>query len=121
VLDEWRRAGVLHVPNTRTGQQLPLNYQILEDYLANRPRLDIPHNVRRRVRQPLLVVHGDEDETVPLEAAHTLHQLKPDAELLVVPGATHMFGGAHPWPESTLPETARIVAERTADFFQRQA
>ncbi|WP_035567598.1 alpha/beta hydrolase family protein [Hymenobacter sp. IS2118] len=121
VLDEWQRAGVLHVPNLRTGQQLPLHYQILEDYVANRPRLDIPHNVRRRVRQPLLLVHGESDETVPLTAAHALQQLKPDAELLLVPGAGHMFGGAHPWPATTLPEPAQLVAEHTADFFQRQA
>ena len=121
VLDEWRRTGVLHVPNARTGQQLPLHIQLMDDYLANRSRLDIPHNVRRRLRQPLLVVHGDEDETVHVAAAHALHELKPDAELLLVPGAMHMFGGAHPWPEQTLPEPAHLVAERTAEFFARQA
>ena len=120
VLDEWQRTGVLHVPNARTGQQLPLHFQIVEDYVANRPRLDIPHNVRRKLRQPLLLVHGDQDETVPLAAAHALHRLKPDAELLVVPDATHMFGGAHPWPQNTLPEPTHYIAERTADFFLRQ-
>jgi dienelactone hydrolase len=120
VLDEWQRTGVLHVPNTRTGQQLPLHYQIVEDFLANRMRLDIAHNVRRHLPQPLLVVHGNEDETVPLAAAHTLRDLKPDAEVLLVPSATHMFGGAHPWPKDTLPEIAQFVAERTAEFFRRQ-
>ncbi|WP_210518967.1 alpha/beta hydrolase family protein [Hymenobacter terricola] len=121
VFDEWQRAGVLHVPNTRTGQELPMHYQIVEDYHAHRPRLDIPHNVRRKLRQPLLIIHGDQDETVAVDAAHALQQLKPDAELLLVPGAMHMFGGAHPWPEKTLPEPARHVAEATAAFFQRQA
>jgi pimeloyl-ACP methyl ester carboxylesterase len=120
MLDEWQRTGVLYVPNTRTGQQLPLHYQILEDYVAHRSRLDIAHNVRRHVHQPVLLVHGDQDETVAVEAVHTLHQLKPDAELLVVPGATHMFGGAHPWPNEELPAPARLVAERTADFFHNQ-
>ena len=121
VLDEWRRTGVVHVPNTRTGQSLPLRYQIMEDYLANRLRLDIPHNVRRRLRQPLLLVHGDADETVPLAAAHALRALRPDAELLLVPGALHQFGGAHPWPHEELPAPARLVAEHTAAFFRRQA
>ena len=121
VLDEWQRTGVVHVPNLRTGQQLPLHYQIVEDYIANRPRLDIPHNVRRRLRQPLLLVHGDADETVPLAAAHALQELKPNAELLLVPGAGHMFGGAHPWPNGQLPEPAYLVAQQTADFFKRQA
>ena len=121
VFDEWQRSGVLHVPNSRTGQELPMHYQIVEDYHANRPRLDIPHNVRRHLRQPLLIVHGDQDETVAVAAAHALHQLKPDAELLLVPGAMHMFGGAHPWPAATLPEPAQTVAVCTAEFFERQS
>ena len=120
VLDEWQRSGVLHVPNSRTGQDLPLHFQIVENYQANRDRLDIALNVRR-LRQPLLLVHGNQDETVPLTAVHALHQLKPDAELLIVPDATHMFGGAHPWPGATLPGPALFVAQRTADFFLRQS
>ncbi|GAB3857843.1 hypothetical protein GCM10028822_32210 [Hymenobacter terrigena] len=120
VFDEWQRTGVLHVPNTRTGVELPMHYQIVEDYHANRPRLDIPHNVRRKLRQPLLIIHGDQDETVDVAAAHKLQQLKPNAELLLVPDATHMFGGAHPWPETELPAPARHVAEATAAFFKRQ-
>jgi len=120
VLDEWQRSGVLHVPNSRTGQELPLHFQIVEDYQANRERLDIALNVRR-LRQPLLLVHGNQDETVPLAAVHALHQLKPEAELLIVSDATHMFGGAHPWPGTTLPGPALFVAQRTADFFLRQS
>jgi pimeloyl-ACP methyl ester carboxylesterase len=120
VFDEWARTGLLHVPNTRTGQQLPLHYQLMEDYQANRPRLDITHNVRHRLHQPLLIIHGDADETVNVAAAHTLHQLRPDAELLLLPGATHMFGGAHPWPQAELPAPAQTVVEATAAFFERQ-
>ena len=121
VFDDWQRSGVLHVPNARTGQALPMHYQIVEDYHAHRPRLDIPHNVRRKLHQPLLLIHGDEDETVAVAAAHALQQLKPDAELLLVPGASHMFGGAHPWPATVLPTPAQHIAEATAAFFQRQA
>ena len=121
LLAEWQRTGVLHVPNARTGQQLPLHYQIVEDYFAHRPRLDIPHNVRRRLRQPLLLVHGDADETVPVAAAHQLKTLKPDAVLHLVPGATHMFGGAHPWPGAALPAPAAAVAAATAAFFRQHA
>ena len=120
VFDEWQRTGVLYVPNTRTGHQLPLHYQIVEDYHTNRARLDIPHNVRRKLYQPLLIVHGDQDETVAVDAAHALHRLKPRAELLLVPDADHMFGGAHPWTETELPAPTRHIAEATAAFFNRQ-
>ena len=121
VLAEWARSGQLMVPNSRTGQPLPMYYQIVEDYEANRVRFDILANVAHRLPQPLLIVHGDADETVPMEVAHTLRAAKPDAELLLVPGATHMFGGAHPWPGDALPEPAHLVAARTAEFLARQA
>ena len=121
VLAEWQRSGTLWVPNSRTGQPLPMHYQIVEDYQAHRPRLDVLENVATRLPQPLLLVHGDADETVPLAAAHALRAAKPAAELLLVPGGTHMFGGAHPWPAAALPAAAAFVAGRTADFFRRQA
>jgi pimeloyl-ACP methyl ester carboxylesterase len=118
VLAQWQRDGVLYVLNSRTGQQLPMYYQIAEDYYKNRARLDLPQLVPH-LRQPLLLVHGDPDETVPLSAAETLLAAKPDAELFIVPGAGHMFGGSHPWPTATLPPLAQLVAERTAAFFQQ--
>jgi fermentation-respiration switch protein FrsA (DUF1100 family) len=120
VLDQWQREGVIHIPNARTGQQLPLYYQIAEDYRAHQPRFDLAALVLR-LRQPLLIVHGDQDETVPLSAAEELLARKPDAELLIVPAAGHQFGGRHPWPEIELPPLAQLVAERTATFFEQHA
>jgi hypothetical protein len=46
---------------------------------------------------------------------------QPEAELFIVPEASHQFGGRHPWPEAELPPLARLVAERTATFFQQHA
>ncbi|WP_400191675.1 alpha/beta hydrolase family protein [Hymenobacter sp. B81] len=121
MMRQWQQSGVLHVENARTKQQLPLYYQIVEDFHANRRRLDIAHNVRRKLRQPLLVVHGADDETLPVAQAHTLKQLKPDADLHILPATGHMFGGAHPWPEPALPAPALALAELTHAFFQRIA
>jgi pimeloyl-ACP methyl ester carboxylesterase len=117
---EWQAQGVVYVDNSRTGQRLPLYYQLVEDYQKNQARLDIAHNVAERLHQPLLIVHGDQDETVPLRAAQQLHALRPGAELQVLPGVGHAFGGAHPWAPAELPADARQVAELTADFFRRQ-
>ena len=39
---------------------------------------------------PLLLVHGDEDETVPVEAAHRLYEAaSPPRELYIVKGGGH--------------------------------
>ncbi|SHJ02727.1 Alpha/beta hydrolase family protein [Hymenobacter daecheongensis DSM 21074] len=119
LMQHWQQQGVFHVENTRTGQQLPLYFQIVEDYHRNRLRLDIPHNVRRKLRQPLLIAHGDQDETVPLARAHELKKHKPDAELLILPGVTHNFGGAHPWQSEELPAESEQAAEATVEFLRR--
>ena len=34
VVAQWQREGVLYVPNARTGQQLPLYYQLAENFFA---------------------------------------------------------------------------------------
>ncbi|MFB0556473.1 MAG: alpha/beta hydrolase family protein [Dehalococcoidia bacterium] len=42
--------------------------------------------------RPLLLVHGDADEVVPLEQAHMLYQkAREPKELAIIPGAKHKF------------------------------
>lgn len=49
-----------------------------------------PVNTINRVRVPILLVHGDQDQTVPLEDARTLlAQTGGRAQLLVIPGGAH--------------------------------
>jgi len=120
VLAEWQRTGVHYVPNLRTGQQLPMYYQIAENFYQHRARLDLPA-LLPGLRQPLLLIHGDQDETVPLAAVQQLQASQPTAEVMVVPGAGHMFGGAHPWEGPELPALASLIAERTATFFAAHA
>ncbi|RPD45220.1 alpha/beta fold hydrolase [Hymenobacter sediminis] len=119
LMQHWQQQGVYYVENSRTKQQLPLYFQIVEDYHQNRLRLDIPHNVRRKLRQPLLILHGDQDETVPVQRAHELKSWKPEAELAILPGVTHNFGGSHPWPSPELPTQALTAAEVTMEFLGR--
>ncbi|MCB2377861.1 alpha/beta hydrolase [Hymenobacter sp. BT635] len=121
LMQQWKQDGVQYVDNMRTGQRMPLYYQLVEDFEANQQRLDIPGNVREKLRQPLLILHGDQDETLPVQMAHDLKSWKPDAELVVVPGAGHMFGGKHPWDEDQLPELAQHIADKTIEFFGRVA
>jgi len=119
LMQQWQQQGVYHVENSRTKQQLPLYYQIVEDYHQNRLRLDIRHNLLRKLTQPLLILHGEEDETVPVQRAHHLKEWKPEAELLVFPSVTHNFGGAHPWPSAELPSEAQQAVEATVGFLRR--
>ena len=61
----WR-AGQLEIVNARTKQSMPMSTRILDDYDANRERLDILA-AAARVDAPMLVGHGGRDESVPLE------------------------------------------------------
>lgn len=116
---QWQQQGVMHVENSRTKQQLPLYYQLAENYYQNQARLDIEQNLRQHLAdRPVLLLHGDQDETVPLERARQLHAWQSAAELRVLAGTTHNFGGAHPWTSAELPEQAQQAAEATAEFFQ---
>ncbi|MCC9137452.1 alpha/beta hydrolase family protein [Pontibacter silvestris] len=117
---QWKQDGVQWIPNSRTGQQMPLYYQIVENYYENESRLNIPE-VIKKMFQPLLVLHGEQDETVPAQVAKDLKSWKPDAELHLLPEANHSFGGKHPYEENTLPEAARNAADFTINFFQRYA
>jgi pimeloyl-ACP methyl ester carboxylesterase len=119
-MQEWKQHGVWWIPNARTGQDMPLYYQIVEDFNQNRHRLDIPQ-VIKKMRQPLLILHGEEDETLPIDMAHELKKGKPDAEMHLLPATNHSFGGSHPYDQEELPEPARVAADLTIDFFNKHA
>lgn len=118
-LDEWKEKGVVHIDNTRTNQKMPLYYQLVEDFIANRERFDIPGAVKN-MQQPLLVIHGSGDETLPYQMAHEIASWHKNVEMLIIPESTHTFGGAHPWPQKELPADTSLLAEASVDFLKRK-
>ena len=46
---------------------------------------------------------------------------KGGAELQLLPGADHSFGGMHPYEQDELPEPARRAADFTIEFFNIHA
>ena len=93
--------------NSRTGQQMPLDVGLLEDFEANRDRLDVAA-AAGRVEAPWLIVHGRDDATVPFEEARALLSAGSGARLLPVDGAGHTFEVGHPFTGSS-PELDRAV------------
>ncbi|GAA4301266.1 alpha/beta hydrolase family protein [Nibribacter koreensis] len=118
MMEEWKRTGVQYIMNARTGQQMPLYYQLYENYQANQQRLDILKSVEK-LAIPVLIIHGEQDETLPLQMAHDLHAANPYAELFLVPEADHSFGGKHPYDEQELPAFAKAAADKTIEYFQK--
>ncbi len=92
---DWDRAGVTHVPNARTGQDMPLRRTLLDDFLRNSARLDVL-SAAERLRAPWLVAHGADDATVAADEAQTLAACSNRAVLEIVEGAGHTFDAGHP-------------------------
>lgn len=113
---EWKENGVTHTTNSRTRQELPLYYQLYEDYQNNKERLNI-QGALQKLEIPLLFCHGIDDTSVPVEKAYTLHKWHPSAELVLVP-SDHVFGRKHPWTENHLPAAMQEVVEQTIEFFK---
>ena len=114
-LEAWRTAGVAFIANARTGQEMPHYFQFYEDYLANKDKF----NIQKRLGKldiPFLILHGDQDETVPLEAARQLKNNSKNGTLKIVRDADHSFGTKHPWTDRKLPSAMDDVVQQSIRF-----
>jgi dienelactone hydrolase len=97
-LAEWKAKGVLYSPNAA--------------------RLDIEKAAEKLI-VPFFIIHGSNDEAVPVQDAEILHKKNKTAELLLIDGAGHTFGAKHPFDGSILPEHAQLAVNKTITFFKR--
>ena len=104
----------VHIPNARTGQQMPLYRNVLDDIRANRERLDVLA-AAASLTVPYLIIHGSEDESVPSSHARRLAEAAPASRLEMIEGAAHTFGAGHPF-EGPDPDLERAVALTAAHF-----
>jgi dienelactone hydrolase len=98
---EWRAEGRIHVLNARTGQQMPLDVTLLEDFESNRDRLDIEAAAATLQDVPWLIVHGEADASVPISDADRLAAANPKVRVERIPSAGHAFEALHPFQGST--------------------
>lgn len=76
----------IHIPDFLETDDQRLN----GDYIRVAQTIHVEDEIER-FRGPVLIVHGEEDETVPLEYAKRAQELYADAELAIVPGDTHCY------------------------------
>jgi pimeloyl-ACP methyl ester carboxylesterase len=107
-VERWRRDGHLDIPNLRTGQIMRMGRAMLEDVEANREAFDIVA-AAQRVTAPTLLIHGTDDEAVAPSSLERLGAAVPDARTLLLEGAGHTFGAAHPLTEVG-PDLERVLA-----------
>ncbi|MBK9794587.1 MAG: alpha/beta hydrolase [Sphingobacteriales bacterium] len=117
-LDKWKADGLIYTLNARTQQKMPLYYQVYEDFIKNKDRLDIP-KAAASIDIPWLIVHGTNDTSVPYDFAEKIHDWCKNSELCTIENADHTFGGKHPWNEDELPADSKILTEKTIAFFNQ--
>ena len=108
-VEDWTTRGVTFIPNARTGQEMPLYRSLWDDLRSNAARLDVTA-AGAMVRVPWLIVHGQEDATVPVVEAHRLNEAGPSSALRVIDGSGHTFEAVHPFETSTPGLEAAIEA-----------
>lgn len=113
-MEEWKKTGVAYYNNSRTHQQMPLYYQLYEDYWQHEKKLDIKKAIGS-LDIPVLICHGTSDAAVPVEKAYELKQWQPRARLFTI-DSDHVFGRKHPWTENVLPAAMEAVVEESIHF-----
>jgi pimeloyl-ACP methyl ester carboxylesterase len=116
--EQWKLQGIMYMANKRTGQEMPLKASLLDDLRDNPGRLDILSKASQ-ITQPWLMIHGDEDTTVPLSHAKELKKVNEHAEFSVIKGGDHTFGGSHPYVKDTLPDQLLDFCDQSITFFKK--
>ena len=113
---EWQKTGVEYYFNGRTKQQMPLYYQLYEDYDQNRDRFNI-WKAMGSLTIPMLICHGTADHSVPVQTAYKLKEWQPLATLFTLE-TDHVFGRKHPWTSAHLPKAMMDVIVESLAFLK---
>jgi acetyl esterase/lipase len=115
-LEIWKSEGVVYALNGRTRQEMPMYYQLYEDFLANKELYNLK-NALKGFSKPMLIIHGDADPAVKLSSAEYLKKLVPSAEMKVIAGADHVFGGKHPFSmDEEMPAHSKELISSCIEF-----
>jgi len=83
--EDLRKTG--RISFTSRGRSLELS----NGFFADAAQYNLPEIVAS-LNVPLLVVHGDHDEIIPVQEAYAAHRLNPKGtELAIIPDADHLF------------------------------
>ncbi len=110
--EELRARGYLESPSARTGQILRIGLPWLTEQEADRAAHDMLDNVRK-IECPLLVVHGEDDETINVENAVSIAGAAANARLVKIENCNHVFNAPNPPPSDIrgIPALARAIDE----------
>lgn len=107
----WKRTNL--IPNILGGNDpIPLRYSFYEDCLAFNA-----FESARMIQAPTLIVHGDQDELVPLQQIVRLEKVLPHKKKLhLIEGANHYFGRPEDFRKMTVLLSDWMVSHLSPDL-----
>lgn len=116
---EWREKGFIEVINSRTNQMMRLNVEILDDIEKIISSSDNIETAIKRLNKPLLIIHGEQDLTVPPAEGEQLYKWsnKDLTKFVQIPNTGHTFDIVHPFAGSN--SKFDIVLKETLNFFDQ--
>ncbi len=103
VADQLLKDGYIVSPSSRTGQDLRVDKAALVEQLDDPDGHDLLALVSR-INCPLLVIHGEDDPTVPVEAAEQIGRAaRSEATILRIAGGDHVYNTPNPLPVDVAP------------------
>ncbi len=113
MIDEWKKNKVFYKMNNRTKQALPQGEEFLNEVLQSDTVWNVENKIKK-LTQPLLILHGENDEAVPVEHSLTKYEWtklnNDNTSLKIIHGATHTFNTKHPFEEAS-PQLEQMIAE----------
>ncbi len=96
-----------------------MNVSLLEDIESNKYHSLNIENAIKKLNKPFLIIHGEQDLTVPVEEGKLLYQYsnKELTELQIIPSTGHTFDISHPF-ESSNDKFERVLA-LSLSFFNK--
>ncbi len=118
LIENWRKTGVFEIKNGRTGQMMPLYYQLYEDFTKNSSQYDVEKHIRN-MKKPMLLIHGTADPAVPVSVTESFAAWNKELEVQLIEGANHVFGGSHPYDREELPAPAQDLLNYSLSFLAK--
>ena len=115
----WKKKGRIYIQNARTNQDMPMDYQLVENFIENSDRLQVPDAIKN-MQIPMLAIHGSDDTTVNVAAVKQMKTWNSRVNIQIIDGADHTFGGGHPFMGTELPGDLELALGLTVDFFRSE-
>lgn len=116
-LNHWKKEGVVFILNGRTKQNMPLYFQLYEDYALNSDRFDIQKTLIN-LKKPILFIHGSADPAVPIEALYYLAKNSQQGSSCIIEDADHVFGAKHPAVGNELSDHEQELMKESFSFLK---